>query len=72
MQKRENYLEQLNSIEINFFEENNFAMDEYEVLMMKESNENKIKIKFENTLKDLINMYNVNNKNINDSKGIKL
>jgi hypothetical protein len=72
-EKRDNYIEQLNSIEINFFEEKIFYLDEYEILNMKDSNdelnlnenfkenENKIKIKFENTLKDLINSYNNNN-----------
>lgn len=60
MQKRDYYTEQLNSIEINFFEENNFFIDEYEILIMKdlEIKENKIKIKFESTLKELIYFYN--------------
>lgn len=64
MQKREEYLEQLNSIEIKFSEEDNFTIDEFEIFCLKNENleEKKIKLKSEITLKELINAYNENGK----------
>ena len=62
------YVEQLNSIEVKFSSSENFTIDEFETFCLKKENENfeekKIKLKFESTLKELINTYNENENGI--------
>ncbi len=67
---RSDYQNQVESLVVSIYEEENFEIDQFEILSLKKdiildvnSNQNDIKLKFSNSLRDLLNIYqNLNNK----------